>query len=97
MAYQWYKSTDGGYAYAAVTGATTNTISVTALQYMTGYRYRCRITGPVGAPPAENSPLDSNAAILTVTGGDGGGSSTANRFESTASGFDSTQQTFDGT
>ena len=97
MAYQWYKSTDGGYAYAAVTGATTNTISVTALAYMTGYRYRCRITGPVGAPPAENSPLDSNAAILTVTGGDGGGSSTANRFDSTQSGFDSTQQTFDGT
>tara|TARA_B100000427_G_scaffold167776_1_gene139376 strand:- start:7287 stop:8885 length:1599 start_codon:yes stop_codon:yes gene_type:complete len=96
MTYQWYRSTDGGYAFAAVTGATTNTYAVTALAYMTGYRYRCRITGPVGGTAAQNSPLDSQNAILTVTGsGDGG--SLANRFDSTQSTMDSTQQTFDGT
>jgi hypothetical protein len=36
---------------------------------MTGYRYRCVLTGPVGASTqAQNSPLISNLAILTVTG-----------------------------
>ena len=97
VAYQWYRSTDGGFAFAAITGATTNTYSVTALSYMTGYRFRCRISGPIGAPAAaENSPLDSNAVTLTVTGG-GSGGSTDNRFDSTSSTMDSTLQTFDGT
>jgi len=97
VAYQWYRSTDGGFAFAAITGATTNTYAVTALSYMTGYRYRCRIAGPVGAPAAaENSPLDSQAATLTVTGG-GGSGSTDNRFDSTSSTMDSTLQTYDGT
>ena len=97
MTYQWYRSTDGGFAFAVITGATTNTYAVTALAYMTGYRYRCRITGPVGASQqAQNSPLDSQASILTVAGaGDGG--SLDNRFDSTASTLDSTAQTFDGT
>ena len=97
VAYQWYRSTDGGFAFAAITGATTNTYAVTALSYMTGYRFRCRISGPIGAPAAaENSPLDSKAATLTVTGG-GSGGSTDNRFDSTSSTMDSTLQTFDGT
>ena len=97
VAFQWYRSTDGGFAFAAITGATTNTYSVTALTYMTGYRYRCRISGPIGAPAAaENSPLDSQAATLTVTGS-GSGGSTANRFDSTQSTLDSTLQTYDGT
>ena len=97
VSYQWYRSTDGGFAFAVITGATTDTYSLTALPYMTGYRFRCRITGPNGAPvPASNSPLDSQAAILTVTGaGDGG--STDNRFDSTASTMDSTLQSYDGT
>ena len=38
MTYQWYRSTDGGFAFAVITGATTNTYAVTALAYMTGYR-----------------------------------------------------------
>ena len=97
VTYQWYRSTDGGFAFAALTGATTNTYAVTALSYMTGYRYRCRIAGPVGAPQqASNSPLDSNQVLLTVTGG-GGSGSTDNRFDSTSSTLDSTSQTFDGT
>ena len=97
MAYQWYRSTDGGFAFAAITGATTNTYAVTALSYMTGYRFRCRISGPIGAPAAaENSPLDSNAVTLTVTGG-GSGGSTDNRFDSPSSTMDSTLQSFDGT
>ena len=97
VAFQWYRSTDGGFAFAAITGATTDTYAVTALSYMTGYRFRCRIAGPIGAPEAaSNSPLDSNAAILTVAGaGDGG--STDNRFDSTSSTMDSTLQTYDGT
>ena len=97
IGYQWYRSTDGGFAFAVITGATTNTYSVTALAYMTGYRYRCRITGPLGAPaPASNSPLDSNAVVLTVAGS-GGSGNLANRFDSTSSTLDSTAQTFDGT
>jgi len=96
VSYQWYRSTDGGFAFAAVTGATTNTYAVTALSYMTGYKYRCRIIGPIGAPAASNSPLDSNAATLTVLGG-GGSGDTANRFDSTSSTMDSTLQTYDGT
>ena len=97
VAYQWYRSTDGGFAFAAITGATTNTYSVTALSYMTGYKYRCRIAGPIGAPQAaSNSPLDSNAVTLTVTG-TGSGGSTDNRFDSTSSTLDSTLQTYDGT
>lgn len=96
VAYQWYRSTDGGFAFAAITGATSSTYEVTALAYMTGYKYRCRITGPVGETAAENSPLDSNAVTLTVTGS-GGSGDTANRFDSTSSTFDSTSQTYDGT
>ncbi len=97
VAFQWYRSTDGGFAFAAVTGATTDTYAVTALSYMTGYRYRCRIAGPIGAPAAAtNSPLDSQSATLTVTGG-GSSGSTDNRFDSTSSTMDSTTQTYDGT
>ncbi|BCU96847.1 MAG: hypothetical protein CM15mV13_3060 [uncultured marine virus] len=37
---------------------------------MSGYRYRCVCIGPVGEQTqASNSPLASNLAILTVTGG----------------------------
>ena len=97
IAYQWYRSTDGGFAFAAITGATTNSYTLSTLGYMTGYRFRCRIVGPLGSSTlAENSPLDSNAAVLTVTGS-GGSGSTANRFDSTQSTLDSTAQTFDGT
>ena len=40
---------------------------------MTGYRYRCVLIGPIGEPQqAQNSPLSSNLAILTVTGGTSG-------------------------
>ena len=98
ISYQWYRSTDGGFAFAAITGATTNSYTLSTLAYMTGYRFRCRIIGPLGSSTlAENSPLDSNAAVLTVTGSGGGSGSTANRFDSTQSTLDSTAQTFDGT
>ncbi len=96
IGYQWYRSTDGGFAFAAITGATTNEYSITALAYMTGYKYRCRITGPQPENNASNSPLDSVAVTLTVAG-QGGGGDTNNRFDSTSSTFDSTSQTFDGT
>lgn len=99
IGYQWYRSTDGGFAFAAITGATSNTYTITALAYMTGYRYRCRITGPLGVPSnrtASNSPLDSNISVLTVAGG-GGGGNLQNRFDSTLSRYDSTSQRYDGT
>jgi len=96
IGYQWYRSTDGGFAFAAITGATAASYQVTALAYMTGYKYRVRITGPLGAPAAQNSPLDSNAVTLTVAG-QGGGGNLANRFDSTSSTMDSTAQSFDGT
>ena len=98
IGYQWYRSTDGGFAFAAITGATTNSYTLSTLTYMTGYKFRCRIIGPLGvSQQAENSPLDSNVATLTVTGSGGGSGSTANRFDSTSSTLDSTAQTFDGT
>ena len=96
ISYQWYRSTDGGFAFAAITGATSASYSVTALAYMTGYKYRCRIIGPVPANNAQNSPLDSNQANLTVSGS-GGAGNLQNRFDSTSSSFDSTAQSFDGT
>jgi hypothetical protein len=99
IGYQWYRSTDGGFAFAAITGATSNTYTITALAYMTGYRYRCRITGPLGVPSnltASNSPLDSNISVLTVAGS-GGSGNLQNRFDSTLSRYDSTSQRYDGT
>jgi hypothetical protein len=66
---------------------------------MTGYRYRCRITGPLGVPSnltASNSPLDSNISVLTVAGS-GGSGNLQNRFDSTLSRYDSTSQRYDGT
>jgi len=96
ISYRWYRSTDGGFAYAQVTGATSNTLTFTALAYMSGYRYKCEIRGPVGAPaPAENSPLMSDVATLTVLGG--GPGQTGADLSFTSSSFDSTTQTFDGT
>jgi hypothetical protein len=99
IGYQWYRSTDGGFAFAAITGATSNTYSTTALAFMTGYRYRCRITGPLGVAldrRATNSPLDSNVVVLTVAGS-GGLGNLQNRFDSTLSTLDSTSQRYDGT
>ena len=67
--YQWQVSTDGGFAWSNMTGETSATLTVSAQPFMTGYRYRCVLTGPVGSSTqAQNSPLISNLAILTVTG-----------------------------
>ena len=69
IAYQWQVSTDGGFAWSNMTGETSATLTVSAQPFMTGYRYRCVLTGPVGSSTqAQNSPLISNLAILTVTG-----------------------------
>ena len=96
IAYQWQRSTDGGFSFATITGATSNTYAVTAQGYMTGYRYRCELRGPLGAPQAaQNSPLLSSVATLTVTGNEGGGSGADFSFNNAT--FDSTGITFDGT
>ena len=92
--YQWYRSTDGGFSFAVVTGATSNSYAFTALSYMTGYKFRCVIAGPIGQTPATNSPLTTEIATLTVTGVGGG---TAEDFSSTNLKLDSTQVSFDAT
>lgn len=63
---------------------------------MTGYRYRVILTGPVGAAPAENSPLASNLSILTVTGADSEVDLTAVlKLDNSDGRFDMTAITFD--
>ena len=94
-AYQWQRSTDNGFSWSNINGATSSSYSLTTISYMTGYRFRCQIRGPVGiTPQATNSPLISNAAVLTVTGfGQGAGTS----FDDTSTTFDSTIIKFDAT
>ena len=93
--YQWYRSTDGGFAYSTLNGATSSSYQFTALSYMTGYKFKCIVAGPVGAPePAQNSPLESDVATLTVTGV---GGSTDNTFDNTGMTYDTTGTTFDQT
>ena len=93
--YQWYRSTDGGYSFAVLTGATANSLTFTALAYMSGYKFRCVIAGPVGGTAATNSPLTTDVATLTVTGG--GGGQTAEDFSSTNVSLDTTGISFDAT
>ena len=95
--YQWFRSTDGGFSFAVLTGATASAYTFTALNYMSGYKFRCEVRGPLGlgVTPAQNSPLTSDVATLTVTGfGDGQGDSD---FSSTDTKFDTTTISFDAT
>ena len=92
--YQWFRSTDGGFAYSELNGATSSTYSFTALSYMTGYKFKVVVSGPTGATPATNSPLTSDVATLTVTGS---GGTTDNTFDQTGISFDSTSTRFDQT
>ena len=92
--YQWYRSTDGGFSFAVLTGATNASYTFTALSYMTGYKFRCEIRGPIGDTAATNSPLQTEIATLTVTGFSGG---TAENFDSTNVKLDSTTVRFDAT
>ena len=96
-AYQWFRSTDGGFSFAVLTGATDSSYVFTALNYMSGYKFRCEVRGPlgIGITPAQNSPLLSDVVTLTVTGiGDGQGDAD---FSSTDAKFSTTTTTFDAT
>ena len=97
IAYQWQVSTDGGFAWSNLTGDTSATLTINAQPFMTGYRYRCVLTGPVGASTqAQNSPLISNLAILTVTGsGTSIDYSTILKFDTGIGKYDMTPVTFD--
>ncbi|MBK7432441.1 MAG: M36 family metallopeptidase [Chitinophagaceae bacterium] len=66
LGYQWQESTNGGGSWNNISnggiysGATTNTLSLTGVTAgMNGYQYRCVVSNTC-------SPLNSNAAILTV-------------------------------
>ena len=95
--YQWQVSTDGGFAWSNITGANESQLTITALSFMTGYRYRVILTGPVGgAQQAVNSPLSSNLAILTVTGsGTTIDYSSILKFDNTIGKYDMTPVEFD--
>ena len=95
ISYQWYRSTDDGFAYAQVTGATSNSLSFTALGYMSNYKYKVELRGPAPANNASNSPLMSNVATLSVSGLGGGQGDTD--FSSTAVKYDTTSVTYDAT
>lgn len=95
--YQWQVSTDGGFAWSNISGANASTYTLTAAAFMTGYRYRCIVTGPIGeAQQAQNSPLASNLVILTVTGGTSQtDTSGVLRWDSSIGKFDMTSIPFD--
>lgn len=94
--YQWQLSTDRGFSWSNLTGKTQTTLTVYTLPYMTGYRYRCIVSGPVGATPAQNSPLASNLAVLTVTGaGSGVDFGSILQFDSAIGSYDMTPVSFD--
>lgn len=60
--YQWQVSTDGGSNYSDVSGATTSTLQLSAVNgTMSNYRYRVIVSN--GCP----SSITSSAAILNVT------------------------------
>jgi predicted outer membrane repeat protein len=61
ISYLWQESTDGGTTWNNLTGQTTTTLNLTSVTIgMSGYKYRCVISG-------DCSPVaNSNAAILTV-------------------------------
>ena len=62
VTYQWERSTDGGLTYAAISGATSTTLTISNVtQNMTGYRYRVVATAaPCG------TVISSNVGTLTV-------------------------------
>lgn len=61
ITYQWQESTNGGGSYSDLSGQNGTTLNLTAVTAaMSGYRYRCVVSGDC-TPPA-----NSNGAILTV-------------------------------
>ena len=63
IAYQWYRSTDGGGSYAPLAGETGNTLMLSSVTTaMSGYRYR------VGYSTGACVEQQSNVAVLTVEG-----------------------------
>jgi len=60
--YQWQVSTDGGATWTDITGATTDTYTITAAtEALNGYRYRAVLTNATCT-----TPTFSDAALLTV-------------------------------
>ena len=68
LTYQWYISTDGGGTFnllsngGVYSGATTSSLTITGVTAgLNNNQYRCQVTGV-----CPTSPINSNAAILTV-------------------------------
>ena len=60
--YQWQESTDGGATFTNIAGATSSTLSLTAVtSSLDGHQYRSNVIASCG------SGLNSNVAILTVS------------------------------
>jgi hypothetical protein len=68
LTYQWQESSDNGSTWVAIIGETNTTLSLSGIQTPasnTGYQYRVQ----VASSSATNSPLTSDAAVLTVSQG----------------------------
>jgi|SaaInlV_120m_DNA_3_1039746.scaffolds.fasta_scaffold00023_13 hypothetical protein len=68
LTYQWQESSDNGSTWVAINGETNTTLSLSGIQTPasnTGYQYRVQ----VASSSATNSPLTSDAAVLTVSQG----------------------------
>lgn len=66
--YQWEESSDNGSTWTTIVGETSSTLSLSGIQTPaanTGYQYRVLVS----STSAVNSPLTSNAAVLTVSQG----------------------------
>ena len=67
LSYQWYKSTDSGTTFSAISGATSSTYTTAALTAAnSGTQYRVTVNDG----DCTNTKLTSNAATLTVSGSD---------------------------
>lgn len=68
LSYQWQKSTDGGLTFSNISGATSNTYTLTSLtSALNNYVYRVVVSSNVGS-----SPVTSTSAVLTIDDDYGG-------------------------
>lgn len=65
--FQWYKSTDGGVTYPAITSATTSSYTGAAVTLSDdGVKYKCKVTGPCNEQYSAVVTLNVSA-VYTIT------------------------------